>query len=98
MPNDSAPDSGPYCWRRTGGLERGNPTRSLRNPITGRRTPSLDDRSSQGARVFHAHDGNIAAMGNRSVPSSGGAPPGSFRFIWVDTLAGQEIGRVEPPR
>jgi putative polyketide hydroxylase len=25
-------------------------------------------------------------------------PPGSFRFIWVETLAGREIGRVEPPR
>src|SRR3974390_1631892 len=23
---------------------------------------------------------------------------GAFRFIWVDTLAGREIGRVEPPR
>ena len=22
-------------------------------------------------------------------------PPGSFRFIWVETLAGREIGRVE---
>ena len=25
-------------------------------------------------------------------------PSGAFRFIWVETLAGREIGRVEPPR
>lgn len=25
-------------------------------------------------------------------------PSGAFRFIWVDSLAGREIGRVEPPR
>src|SRR5262249_5142369 len=25
-------------------------------------------------------------------------PPGAFRFIWVETLAGREIGRVAPPR
>ena len=24
-------------------------------------------------------------------------PPGSFRFIWIESLAGREIGRVEPP-
>src|SRR5215470_18688058 len=23
-------------------------------------------------------------------------PPGAFRFIWIDSLAGREIGRVEP--
>ena len=25
-------------------------------------------------------------------------PSGAFRFIWVESLAGREIGRVEPPR
>jgi putative polyketide hydroxylase len=25
-------------------------------------------------------------------------PSGAFRFIWIETLAGREIGRVEPPR
>jgi len=24
-------------------------------------------------------------------------PPGAFRFIWIESLAGREIGRVEPP-
>jgi putative polyketide hydroxylase len=24
-------------------------------------------------------------------------PPGAFRFIWIESLAGPEIGRVEPP-